>query len=423
MPFQKQKDFHFTSVRLKLVTGGERAGKSLATAMEMLTWIAQRPNGRFWIVGPDYEQARAEFIYIQDGLQKIGLADTNSISTPKNGAWMMKTILGGIVETKTSADVARLASIAPDGVAMVEAAQHEEEAWLRLRGRVSEKRGPLILSGTLERSQEWYAELWRRWQGLNEDDARSFSIPTWDNLAAFPGGREDPEIKRLEATFPPEIFMERFGAVPIKPSDLVFPEFEYSRHVSEEAEHEPGAPVQLWIDPGYSHAYAVLAVEVRENKVYHFDEVYQHGMTAEQIIAICKDRPWWPDVRVLVMDYAAKQHPSAESQEEIWRRLTGLPAILNRVRIVDGILRHRTFLIDPATKEPRLFHHPRCSGTLAEYGQYRYPRDASGRVVSEVPIDIHNDAMKAIAYGLVANFGFVDAGLKPAKVSIYFRRH
>ena len=79
------------------------------------------------------------------------------------------------------------------------------------------------------------------------------------------------------------------------------------------------------------------------------------------------------------------------------------------VPIVDGIHRHHTFLSDPLTGVPRLVHSPKCRGAIKEYGLYKYPNDSPGRAERALPIDKNNHAMKAYAYGLVANFGFVDA--------------
>ena len=412
-PSGEQLVAHLAAYRIKLVAGGERAGKSRWTASEIICWVIELSNGLIWIIGPDFEQARNEFRYLVDDLAALGLLDYRAgVSMPKVGAWQCWTRLGTEIVTKSAHDTTTLSSRAPDGAAMVEAAQHPEESFMRTRGRVAEKRGPLILSGTFEGSHGWYPERFIAWQGDNVDGGRSFSIPTWSNLAIYPGGRDDPEIKALEATTPPDLFNERYGAVPCPPHTLVFREFDTTRHVSDEAEFNPDLPVQLWIDPGYAHAYAVLAVQrvpgSDGDNVDHFDELWLHGLTAQQIIARCKARPWWPNVKALVMDVAGRQHPAADSQSEIWKAETGLPVVMKPVPLVDGILRHRTFLMDdPAKGRPKLRHHPRCKGTLWEYGHYQYAEDSEHRPATELPIDRDNDAMKALAYGLYVNFGAV----------------
>lgn len=420
-PSPEQLAAHLDPHRLKLVAGGERAGKSRFSAEELLTWVIVAERGSlFWIVGPDYDLARPEAEHLLRSLGRLGLLDADAVSQPRQGSWRITTLHGVEISTRTSADPATLAGRAPHGVLMVEAAQQTYEAMLRLRGRVAETRGPLLLSGTFEGSLGWYAETWTAWQGDNVDGGRSFSLPTWSNRALFPGGRNDPEIKALEATYPADTFQERFGALPCPPATLVFKEFAHTKHVRP-CPFDKDHPVQVWVDPGWAGAYAVVAVQLDGGTVYQIDEVYAQGTTAQEIIAICQGREWWPQVRGGVIDIAGRQHQGMESHVEIWRRLGGLVMVANTVGVADGILRHRTFLKDPASGEPRLYHDPKCKRTIAEYGLYRYPEVKENRPVREEPIDRDNHAMKALAYGLVANYGFV-APARLQKVSMTIRR-
>jgi len=403
VPTPEQLAVHADNSRIKQVVGGERAGKSRLTAEELYCWATYDP-GLYWIVGPDYDLARPEFEHL---VRALGV-QIKDLSQPKAGSWELKTHLGSHVVTKTSTDPMSLAGRAPKGIAMVEAAQQTYEAFLRVRGRVAETRGPLILSGTLEGVAfvSWYHDLYRRWRADNPDDARSFSIPTWSNTAIFPGGRDDPEIKSLEATYPRDVFLERFGAEPSMPLSLVFREFSHPEHV-QTCVLDKKEGVQLWIDPGYAGAYAVLAVQVRDEHVYVLDEVYERGQTAHQVIQECRSRPWWKYVKAGVIDIAARQHHGQESQLEIWAHLTGLRLHSQKVPIPDGILRLRTFLVDPETGKPRITFDPKCVNTIREFALYRYKDAKEGRPISETPISADNHAISALIYGLVSNFGFV----------------
>ncbi len=384
----------------------------------------------YWIVGPTYELARPEFIYLLEIGGRSGALDLSTVSEPRVGPCSVKTTSGAVITTHSSQDEKRLAGIAPSGILMTEAAQQTWETFLRLRARVGERRAPLLLSGTLEAGMKWYTDLWESWQSANMDGGRSFSVPTWANWAIYPGGRQDPEIKALEATFPPDVFMERFGAVPCPPATLVFREFSHVPHVKA-CLFNPGLPVQVWVDPGYAHAYAVLAVQIDDMEygtagrtmkvVKGIDEVYERGITAQDIIMQCKERNWWRRVKGGVIDVAGRAHPGMESHVEIWRKAAGIYLRSEKVPIPDGILRHRTFLRDPETGLPRLFHDPKCRGTIAEYGMYKYQTVKENRPQKELPQDVNNDAMKAIAYGLVGNFGFCKPSL-PQRVQFTFRR-
>jgi len=177
----------------------------------------------------------------------------------------------------------------------------------------------------------------------------------------------------------------------------------------------------VWIDPGYQGAYAVLAMQIAGEVVRQIDEVYARGIVVPDIIRECKARPWWRRVRGGVIDIAGAQHQGMESHVEAWHRLAGLGLRYQPVGIADGILRHRTFLADPATGQPRLFHDPRCVNTIREYGLYRYMEVKENRPEREEPIDANNHAMKAIAYGLVANFGLVSGPRRPRPMKARIR--
>ncbi|HUV94390.1 MAG TPA: hypothetical protein VMX14_06100 [Anaerolineae bacterium] len=433
-PLPLARKIHLDPHRIKLIAGGERGSKSYTTGYEIATWACLIPHkGLIWIVADTYELARNEWRYCYEALSTIGALDpSRPPSMPSVGAWTMWTRSKTEISTRSAHDALTLAGRAPDAIAMVEAAQMSEEVFLRCRGRVAQARGPLWLSGTFERAYltgEWYVDKYNAWITDNEDDARAFSMPTWANTYLFPGGENDPEILALKAMYPPDLYMERLGATPCPPSNRVFRLFDPTKHVSLDAEFDTERPVQVWTDPGWAFAYAVLAVQrvpgTDGDNVNVIDEVYLAGYTAQQVIEIAKQRVWWPKVQAGVMDIAGKAHPGAESQEEIWRAMTGLPIVMNAVLIPDGIVRHQTYLMDDRLMgRPKLLHHPRCENTVREYWRYRYREDGANRNATEVPIDRDNHALKAIAYGLIANFGHVRQEREPKRdqIQLSFRR-
>lgn len=246
-----------------------------------------------------------------------------------------------------------------------------------------------ISHNTFETSRGWYPQLFWQWQTDNPDGGKSFSLPTWSNLALFPGGREDPEIKALEATLPPDLFMERYGAKPCPPTNLVLREFDPEVHVKD-CPFDKSKPAQIWIDPGYSGAYAVLAVQIYGKEVWIIDEVYKQGWVVHDVIDECKLRPWWDNVTHGVIDIAGRQHHGMESQVEVWMNYGDKRLYSQTVPIIAGIERHRTFLRDPASGVPLLFHDPKCVNTIKEYGLYSYPKSKERQNQVELPIDQYN---------------------------------
>lgn len=428
--------------RVVLVTGGERGGKTHIGSLEGIAW-AMGFAELIWLIGPDYEQARPEFENITGWLLALGAIADKNISFPKEGKCTAITETGCLIETKTSEDVRKIASRAPDLAIMTEAAQQTYDVFLKLRGRVAERRGLLMLTGTLEEGSGWYADLYQQFQGENLFGGRSYSVPSWANLGVYPGGEYDPEMNALRAILPKSLFLERHAAIPRKPSNVVHPEFDHLHHVSDLFEYNPNLPVTLTIDPGFAGAYALLACHVLGNKAWAFDEIYESrpDRGTDYIIELARSRPWWkastedePGIEHIVMDVAGKSKSltTGKSVMGMWHEATmsdkiggerGIMPIGQFVGILDGIDRYRRFLGNVKNPESvRVGYHPRCVQSIKEHSEYRYPkrRMTINRAISEKPIDAHNHSIKAMVYLLVDQFGFFDGEPPTTEIKSYF---
>lgn len=413
-PNEQQAPAAMSSNRFVAICGGERGGKSFTTAAIALSRL-NKPKAIYWIVGPDYELPRKEFEYIHDALLKLGMLDGDA-SMPKDGSWRMKTKFDGLIQTRTASDLQKLAAEPVDGFIMSEANQQTLEAWHRMRGRAAEKRGWGILSGTLEQGAPWYSDLLNRWQAPNKEGGRSFFLPTWTNTAIFPGGREDAEIKALEASMTHERFMERYGAVPSKPAGLVFPQFDYTLHV-QDIERIEDVGVELAIDPG-KNAYAVLFVQQLGDTVHVLDEVYTRGRIAQEVIPIVQAHPLWKHVTGGVIDRGGRQQHATHSQVEIWEEHTGLLLRSNDAVIPQEVSREAVAFrlqSDPLTQMPRMLFSSAmrndksidgtADSTLAEFELFRWREYRHGSGESHQPIDANNHGVKALGYWLYDVYG------------------
>lgn len=408
-PSTEQMGFHTLAVRLKLVAGGIRGGKSFATAMEILADLLVE-GCLVWIVGPDYEQCKPEFEYMLNVLQKLNLIA--KVSNPERGGRSFETTWGARVQTKSSDDARSLASFAPHVILMVEAGQQTYETMQKVLERALEHNAKVIMSGTFEGALSWYADFFERWQGENPEMGRSFSIPSWSNLAIFPGGRDDPKIKALEAAMPHELFMERCGAVPYKPSGLVFKEFDPKIHVGR-YDFRPELPIELAIDPA-THTYAVLAVQEEviagRTHIYVIDEVYEHDIIAQSIIPLVKERPWFKYVKGGVIDIAGTQRAANKSQVQIWYEETGIPLRSHYVFIEESIavvklrLQDGTLHFDYRMRTDKGYDG-KANGTRAEFGLYKWRDWHEGQSAKLRPVDANNDGLKAVGYKLYDRFG------------------
>ncbi len=406
-PNKSQFQIHTKTPTVCQIVGAEGAGKSHVTAAEVTACLPW--SKLVYLVGQTYDNAHVEFNYIVENLLAIGAIKLGNVSNPRQGSWEMTTKTGCrivtlSVERGASSIIAK--GEQPDIFAILEAGIiNSFSVFLASVRRATRARGRVILSGTLKDNFGWYASLVdelaptaNAWQG------RTYSLPAWTNEILYPGGRNDPEILRLESILPEDEFKRTVAAERVPSRALIFPEFSYAKNVKP-CPFNPAEPVHLWIDPGYfPSAYAVCPVQFHGPEVWQIDEVYLHHHTHEQVIEVCKGREWWANVQRAVMDIAGKQHHAEDSAVEVWQGITGLTIHSQKIGVLDGISRHRSFLGPLA----RLFHDPSCKNTLTEYKLYKRRTDRDGNPTSDEPMDRDNHAMKALAYGLIDRFGFAD---------------
>ncbi len=399
-----------------LVTGGEGSGKSLIAGVVGVE-AAPRSN-LIWLAGEEYAHSRQEFEYMVGWLGELGfLAEKPSF--PKEGECSLKTIHNTRVVTKSVKDPSNIMAESPELIIVCEAGHISFESFLRLGARVARTRGRLFLEGTLEDSLGWYAEYATMWGGLNQEDSRSFSLPSWSNFHKYPLGREDPEIKRQELLLGHDLFMERFAGQVCKPSNLILPEFSNSIHVRDFKElfGEEGfnkeLDVEIAVDPGYSGASAVLAIQHFSDTVYLIDEVYLQGYVTEEIIDICKQKRWWGKVVNGAIDFAGRQHQAMPAPVEVWQDKAKLYLSSRKITEEGGIDLLRTFLKpNPVTRQPKVYVSPNCRGFIAECGGGRSPVPNGGIWLRDKntgrPTDKNNHAAKALIYWLVNRFGYTE---------------
>lgn len=415
-------------IRYLLLCGGERAGKSATTVA--LCLLLMEPGllkkGLGWLIGPDYNQARAEFEYFYNVLNKGGMIKKVSMPQSLTAPWTLETTWDFTLSTKTASDLRKIASFAPNFVALVEAAQQPYESLLKARGRVMEKRGHVILSGTLEDGLPWYGDLLRRWKGPNVEGGEAFSIPTWSNLAIFPKGWEDEtiqaEYKFHEARNSLEYFWERYGAEPQKATGLVIPEFDFSRHVRE-LRADPDVPVELWMDPG-KNAYAVLFVQIIGETTYVLDRVYKRDALVDDVIPDVLANPLFELVKKNkgshgIIDIAGKHEYGMPSHVQIWREKAGINLRSKYVHQKDSreVVRYR-LRDNPKTGEPQLLlnshftnaknYDGTANDVLAEFELWKWRQTGPNSSEPAEPINANNHAIKALGYGLFSHFGPAD---------------
>ena len=396
----------------KLISGGAQAGKSDEMSEEVVErWYELEKPGIIWLVGDKYENTEKEWDYIKAKLLRLGQLEKASSASSRvpRDMWLAD---GTHLKTLSVRDSENIAMESPDIIAVCEASQVSYHAYEKLRIRAATSGGCLLMSGTLERSQPWYGQLYRQWQ-VGDEEHKSFNLPSWENRHIYPGGIDDPKIVSLRQDISDELFLEHQGGIPRTPVEWVFGrEFNPEYHVRSDALYVPGLPVEVAIDPGMNQsAHAIYAIQWPPGRPRTvFDEIYARPLSTQEAIRICKNRPWWGAAKTGVIDFQGTvDQQSIGTPAMVWEAegvfLRGM-----KFTIADEIDRLRTsLLIDPLTKEPSIIFHPSCRGILSEFGYctspitgrmepYRYRLDTHGDLVSANPINRHNHGIKAISY-------------------------
>ena len=413
-PTQEQKVILDSDKRFILVAGGEQAGKSMIASKFLLKKTFETEEaGLYWLVAADYERTRAEFEYLVSDFAQLGILKKASKRVDPG---RIELADGTVIETKSAKDPRTLAMKAPNGIIGCEASQLDLESFYRLRGRCAPRKAWLFLAGTFESSLGWYPQMFQSWKyGVNNE--QSYSLPSWTNKHLYPEGKNDPEILRLKESSSDDFFMERIEGIPSPPRGIVFPEFRPDIHVSENIEYVPDEPVHIWIDPGYAGAYALCAVQIINDQVRVFDEIYEQNLITEEIINIAQNRPWYKDLTYGVIDIAGYQHQAMSAPAEVWLDSTGLFLDSEKININDGTERLKSTLKLTGKGEPKLIISPKCKGLLSEFGAaanpfdgqtkvYQWKVDRDGNVVGNQPQDKYNHGIKALIYGFINHFGY-----------------
>jgi hypothetical protein len=221
-----------------------------------------------------------------------------------------------------------------------------------------------------------------------------------------------------------------------------------------ELAYDKGWSIELAIDPA-QHTYACLAIQWKKQtllewwytdklaeykrrddipypdqfsseqlaqewtRVRVIDEVFEHSITAQDIIPLVMARSWFRHLNLRnagTIDIAGTHRQANLSQTKIWRDIAGATFRHNFIFIEESInvVNVRLKGVDPLGVPLLQFSHKmrqdkgmdgRAMGTIAEMGLYKYPPWSEGKNETNKPVDANNDGCKALAYWLYDRFG------------------
>jgi len=378
-------------------------------------------NGKlYWVVGADFEDARMDFAYFVDFQTQLDNIAPGGLSMPSHHDQQctLTTRTGQVIKTISSYDFTKIAREEPMGILGAEVSRWYQETFERCEGRLIRNYPHSwgFFSGSPESSHGWLPDLANFARGPNERGVRSFFIPSWCNLAKYPGGRDDPAIKRAEAGRSAQKFAERFGAVFVPPKGLVCHTFRTILHVDPWLEADPDLPVYVGIDPG-GIVYSVLFVQfTTDGEIHLLDEIYAYRWPHTAVINEFKANSLSILVEGGAIDVASKQAQNAMpiSYEE-WYNDTGLNLWAEKHAVDETVERlYWALSPNPNTGRARLRIHPRCQGIISEMGGGPTPIPDGGPWMRYehkdglgAPMRKNDHSCKALGYLLAGPYSFL----------------
>jgi hypothetical protein len=281
---QAQWDYCRSTTRFNVPCCGRRWGKSIATGRRMTAKMFM-PDTYNWIIGPTYTLGEKEFRIVYNDFRKLGILKyCKKAYSIKQGDMRIQTPWGAILEVKSAEKPDGLLGEGLSHAVMSETARHLRMNWEQfVEPALSDLRGSCDFPST-PRGFNWYHGLWMLGQEGSKKDYTSWRFPSWTNPIAFPGGREDPEIVRIEETVSKQYFDQEYGAQFTSFSGAIYDEYDENIHVKPHT-YDPKLPNFQAYDFGFANPFVCLDIQVDEmDRVYvwreyheRYKSTYEHG--------------------------------------------------------------------------------------------------------------------------------------------------
>lgn len=441
--------------RNRVVAAGRRFGKSevgghklfqeaLNTRLVKSRLEDLQKRREFWIVGPSYTDSEKEFRIVWNELSKAGLREymdkPGSYNNPEQGD-MHISLWGGryMVHAKSEKHPDSLVGEGLSGVVLAEAAKLKATTYNKLiRPTLADFEGWSIMTSTPE-GKNWFYEMWKRGQDPNRPDWWSMRAPSWMNPYVYPKGASDdgiillrraianhemqdqdlfeklgidPEIGELVGDLTEEAFNQEIGAEFTEFVGRVFKGFDEETHVGD-FEYDPEWSTYAAVDYGFTNPNVWLLIQVDPfgEQIRILDEVYETGLTADEFAAEILSRGLCPGSTLAFYPDPASPADTKVLEKKLRVRAKGGTGGEIKVR-VDAIrsalkLRNQHLPDGHWQKLPRLMINRRCTSTIADFLNYRYPERKSQQDSNapENPLKKDDHAPEALGRFFAGHFG------------------
>lgn len=411
IPHGGQRLVHYNNTRHRVLSNGRRWGKSFfgAKEIECMAFVRNWRNEpmRGWIIGPEYTDAEKEFRIVYDTFKKLGIDTISSkfLNNTENGNMHIQTNWGFDLQCRSARHPESLVGEGLDFVLLAEAGRHKRKTFTEyVRPALSDKRGISIMSGVPEDANDGNLLYWGFQKGQTDNEQwKSWRMPSWTNTAVFPGGRNDPEIIEAADDLTEDEFRRQYGGEFILRRGRVMKEWDDDQHIGE-YDYNPDWPLYAAVDFGYTNDWVWLWIQhdPLNNLVYVIGEHRFRYRDTEDIAR--QEFKNHPLISKLVCIYP---DPSSPDDAAILRRTLGVPTKSNtggeiklRLQLIRSALKLRPENLpdDHPEKRPGLVVDKSCHRLIWEMREgYRWPESHSDmRNLSEIPMDNDNHGPEAL---------------------------
>jgi hypothetical protein len=412
------------------IVAGKRSGKSRLVREIALYYVAGLSK-RVWILGPTWDIVDRIFFPLWDQLLHMGLTIVDKGKETR----VLRLANGGVLEGVSWRTTEQIEA---EGVhvAITDESQYLTPSVAdKIRARLVGDWLWIRIGSPSELGISYFEE-----QALAAESAKMPNVvrvtwPTWVNpdpevQQTIKIAREDLDYLRNAVGVEHPAYVQRkryfdavYGGESVPPSDIAIATFNPEVHVRE-CPFDPELPVYLGIDPGYYPSYyAVVVVQPHPwgemqgtstdrtrklHELWQVDEIYVQKTITDDVIAMCKERPWWRNVTRAVIDASAgqRQRQTGMSDLAIWQQKAHFPIQAEAVSVDDSLTVHRRWLA-----QGRLFHDRKCTNTIKEYLLHKMKSQQGA--AKDIEVDRWNHAHKALEYLIAVVYGLNDEAAKP----------
>jgi hypothetical protein len=366
--------FHRRKQRWACIVAHRRAGKSVATVMDLIDAAlrCKKPDGRFAYISPTYAQAKDIcWNYLKRFTANIPNIEQResdlSVIFPNNAR----------VRLYGCEHYDRLRGIYLDAVVMDEVADMPPQAWSEvIRPALSDRNGWAVFIGTPKGRNQFF-QLHQHAQ----------SDPSWFSLvlkADETGILSEQELDDMRAMLTPEQFAQEFACS----FDAAILGAYYGRDLADaeaagriaSVPYDPAIPVHTAWDLGISDSTAIWFFQIVLNELHVIDYYEASGYNVAHYAAVLASKPYTYGIEWLPHDAMARQMGTGRSIFETLRTLTNRhPRLVPKLSVMDGINATRV------TLARAWFDAERCHDGLEALRAYRADYDDKARVFHDRP--------------------------------------